>query len=175
MIERLAAWSERERAMALWLHAASSSWAPVVRLLRGVSRLSDGWLWLGIGCALPWFGGQRGLECAWQMLVVGFVDLLLYLVIKRHVARPRPYRCCPGVEARIPSLDEFSFPSGHALHAVAFSVIVTGYYPHAGYALWPFVGLVALSRVVLGLHFLSDVLVGAAIGALTATISFNLM
>lgn len=174
MTDRLASWSEHERAMARRLHSASSR-TSVLRVLRVVSRLSDGWLWLAIAAALPWVSPGRGIECIVQMLAVGVVDLLLYLVIKRFVARPRPYCCCPGIEAGIRSLDEFSFPSGHALHAVAFSVILGAWYPPMAYALWPFVALVAASRVVLGLHFVSDVLVGAAIGAVTATVSFNLL
>ena len=73
------------------------------------------------------------------------------------------------------SLDEFSFPSGHTLHSVAFSVILTAYYPRFAIFVWPFTALLAISRVVLGLHYPSDVVVGALIGGVTAVISFNLL
>lgn len=62
-------------------------------------------------------------------------------------------------------LDRFSFPSGHTLHAVVFSLVATAYYPALGWLVWPFTALVALSRLVLGLHYVSDVLVGALLGA----------
>ena len=58
----------------------------------------------------------------------------------------------------VPSLDEFSFPSGHTLHSVACSVVLTAYYPMLGWVASPFTLLVASSRIVLGLHYPSDVL-----------------
>ena len=68
-------------------------------------------------------------------------------------------------------LDQFGFPSGHPLHAVAFTAIAIAYYPRLAFLLIPFTFLVALSRMVLGLHYPSDVLAGAAIGAAIAGIS----
>jgi undecaprenyl-diphosphatase len=71
-------------------------------------------------------------------------------------------------------LDEFSFPSGHTLHAVVFSTVVTAYYPPLGWLVWPFTALVAASRLVLGLHYVSDVLAGALIGASIAALTLAL-
>ena len=66
---------------------------------------------------------------------------------------------------RVAPLDEYSFPSGHTLHAVSFTLIAVHYYPKLAWLLLPFAVLVALSRVVLGLHYPSDVLAGALLGA----------
>jgi len=110
-----------------------------------------------------------------RMIGVGLVNLLVYKIIKRWIARPRPYRTCPGIRACARSLDEFSFPSGHTLHSVAFSLILTVYYPVLGLFVWPLTILIAVSRVILGLHYPSDVIVGALIGGATAAISFNLL
>jgi undecaprenyl-diphosphatase len=78
------------------------------------------------------------------------------------------------VRAGADPLDPFSFPSGHTLHAVAFSVVAIVFYPVLAWVLVPFTVLVAVSRVVLGLHYPSDVLAGAALGALISAASLNL-
>ena len=167
-------WLERERSVALWMHgAAARAW--VVRVLDAVSRVGDGWLWYAVIVCLPWAGGAVGTSASVRMIGVGIVDLVVYKIIKRWIARPRPYRTCPGIRACARALDEFSFPSGHTLHSVAFSLILTVYYPMFALFVWPFTVLVAVSRIVLGLHYPSDVVVGALIGALTAAVSFNLL
>ena len=172
--EHQLAWIERERSFVRWMHAASSHrW--VERLLLVVSRLGDGWMWYAVMLALPWFDHVSGTNCAIRMVAVGAVNLVIYVIVKRCIARPRPYRSCPGIRACGRTLDEFSFPSGHTLHSVAFGLILVSYYPPLNFVVWPFVLLVAVSRVVLGLHYASDVLVGAAVGAITAAVSFNLL
>lgn len=167
-------WAEHDRSWTLALHrAALRPW--VVRVLAPVSRLSDGVLWYVAIMLLPWVGGTAGTACALRMVIAGALGLLVYSILKRHFARPRPCVACPDVQARARPLDEFSFPSGHTLHAVAFSMLLVAYYPVLTWVAWPFTGLVALSRVVLGLHYPSDVLVGAAIGASIAAATLCLV
>jgi undecaprenyl-diphosphatase len=167
-------WLARERAVALWMHGASTrEW--VVRVLDAVSRVGDGWIWFAIIVCLPIAAGPVGTSASVRMIAVGIVNLVVYKIIKRWIARPRPYRTCPGIRACSRSLDEFSFPSGHTLHSVAFSLILTVYYPMSALFVWPLTILIALSRIVLGLHYPSDVLVGGLIGGITAAVSFNLL
>jgi len=167
-------WIERERLVALWMHGASTR-AWVVRLLAAVSRVGDGWLWYAIVVCLPWAGGSVGTSASVRLICVGIVNLIVYRIIKRWIARPRPFRTCPGIRECARSLDEFSFPSGHTLHSVAFSLILTVYYPMFALFVWPFTLLVAVSRIILGLHYPSDVIVGGLIGAIVAAVSFNLL
>ena len=110
------------------------------------------------------------------MLAVGAVNLVLYKIIKRWIARPRPYRSCPGIRACARSLDEYSFPSGHTLHSVAFSLILTRLLPGARALRLAVHAAGRASRaIVLGLHYPSDVIVGALVGAHHGAVSFNLL
>lgn len=167
-------WLMRERAFALWMHGAATRWW-ALRLFEVVSRVGDGWIWYATIVALPWFDHQNGAAAAVRMVTVGLIDLMLYKLIKRTIARPRPFRASTEFRQCVKPLDEFSFPSGHTMHSVAFSVILTAYHPHLAPLVWPFTALLATSRVVLGLHYPSDVVVGAVLGAVTALISFNIM
>lgn len=171
---RVVAWIERERLVALWMHGASTrDW--VVNVLKVVSRVGDGWIWYVTVVVLPLLDTHSGASASVRMICVGIVDITVYKIVKRWIARPRPFRTCAGIRECTPSLDEYSFPSGHTLHSVACSVILTAYYPMLGFVVWPLTGLIAVSRVVLGLHYPSDVVVGALIGAITAVVSFNLL
>jgi undecaprenyl-diphosphatase len=88
----------------------------------------------------------------------------LYRLLKRWTRRPRPFRAHREIVAHIAPLDEFSFPSGHTLHAVAFTIIALAWFPLLAPLLVTFALLVAASRVVLGLHYPSDVLAATVIG-----------
>lgn len=130
-----------------------------------ISRLGDGMFWYALMAVLAVVGGQRGLAAAAHMAATGLVALLLYRLLKRWTQRPRPYRVCPGVIAHVPALDEFSFPSGHTLQAVSFSIVALAWYPQLAPLLLGFTALVAASRVILGLHYPSDVLAAIVIGS----------
>jgi len=160
-------WVERDRSLAQACHRGTARPALLLTMV-WVSRLGDGVIWYATMLALPWVGGPNGTACALRMLLLGGLNLAIYLIVKRHFARRRPFVACPGVRACGRCLDEHSFPSGHVLHAVAFGTVLCAYYPMLAWIVWPFAALVAGSRVVLGLHFPSDVVAGAALGGFMA-------
>lgn len=160
-------WKARELDWTTRLNRASAYRAATIPLAVA-SRLADGVLWYSTMAGLALLGGPEGRLCATRMALVGILCVTLYLWIKRVIARPRPFIRCEDIRVCARVLDQFSFPSGHALHAVAFTLIIVHSYPSMGYLLWPFVALVALSRVALGLHYPSDVLAGGLIGCLLA-------
>lgn len=139
-----------------------------------VSRLGDGVFWYALMAMLALIGGQHGRLAALQMALTGLAALMLYRQLKRWTRRPRPYRVCAGVIAHVPPLDEFSFPSGHTLQAVSFSIVALHWFPSLSPLLLSFTVLVAASRVILGLHYPSDVLAAIAIGTGLGTASLYL-
>jgi undecaprenyl-diphosphatase len=107
-----------------------------------------------------------------HMVAVGLVGLMIYKWLKKKTLRPRPCDLHPAILRGTAPLDEFSFPSGHTLHAVGFAMVALAYFPWLAPIVVPFALLVALSRVILGLHYPTDVLAGAAIGYALAALSF---
>ena len=133
-----------------------------------ISRLGDGVFWYVLMAALALFGGHDGMLAALHLAAIGLVSLVLYKALKRWTRRPRPCASDLRIRAWVAPLDEFSFPSGHTLHAVAFTVVSLSYFPVLAWLLIPFAASVAVSRVVLGLHYPSDVLAATGIGSALA-------
>ena len=151
---RLFAWSP-PRWFGLWMLAAS--------------RLGDGWLWLLTGLLLLLGGSSICLRTlAGVALAMGIANAALVLLKRRfHRRRPCDYARHPHFDIQPMSLfkeDCFSFPSGHTLNAFAVGSVIALSFPWLAPAVFAVAASVAASRVVLGLHFLSDVLAGALLG-----------
>ncbi len=131
---------------------------------RGASRLGDGWLWYALIALQPLLLGAQGWFAAAHLAATGGAGLLAYKLIKRHAVRERPFITHPAISCAAAPLDRYSFPSGHTLHAVSFAILGSHYLPELTAPLAAFALLVALSRVVLGLHYPTDVAAGAVLG-----------
>ena len=139
---------------------------PVVRyFFKTASRLGDGVVWYVLMVALPLIYGARGLQVALVMLATGAAGLVVYKLLKRIFVRERPFIRHAGISLAQAPLDRYSFPSGHTLHAVSFAWQLCAAFPELAPIVIPLALAIAASRVVLGLHYPTDVLVGALIGA----------
>lgn len=147
----------------------------VVRMIfRLVSRIGDGIVWYALMLALPLIYGAPALRTVLQMLVGGTLGLILYKTLKRKTLRTRPFENHPGIFAAAAPLDRFSFPSGHTLHAFSMALVVGNGFPELAPAVMLLAAMIAASRPILGLHYPTDVLAGAAIGTLVASLVLNL-
>ena len=163
-----------EHAWCLRLNRGCSQ--PAVReLFAAISKLGDGVFWYVLIVLLPVVYGEAALFPALRMAAVGVVGLGLYKYLKSRLVRERPYISLAGITPGTRVLDRYSFPSGHTLHAVSFTTVAVTSFPELAWRLVPFAALVAASRVVLGLHYPSDVAAGAIIGAALAILSMVLM
>jgi len=158
------------RSFNAWVRSAGTC-----RVFQVASRLGDGVLWYSLIGVLAAVGGRHGAWVALQMAISGLCALLLYRFLKHRLVRERPFITHASIQLAGRPLDRFSFPSGHTLHAVAFSVIACAGFPGLALLLVPATLLIALSRVVLGLHYPSDVLAGAAIGLGVACATLGLL
>lgn len=130
---------------------------------RAISRLGNGVFWYSLMAALLLLDPTAAPVVA-RMVLGGLLCLTIYKWLKAKTSRPRPYQVYVAIAAAAPALDRFSFPSGHTLHAVCFSMIASQAFPALAPLLWSFTALVAASRPILGLHYPSDVIAGALIG-----------
>ena len=94
--------------------------------------------------------------------------IALFLWLKRRFRRRRPCAIHPICWHEPLPPDQFSFPSGHTITAFAVSVSLIQFYPDLTAGLVFCALSVGASRILLGMHFLSDVVAGAAIGTLLA-------
>lgn len=146
----------------------------VRRFFSAVSRLGDypAWIIFGLICAS---GQDSGVgRFVVQTLLTAGAGVLVYKLLKERLVRERPYIRHGDIVCGAVPLDRYSFPSGHTLHAISFTVLYGAFEPMLLWVLAPFAALVVASRIILGLHYPSDVLVGGTIGAALATASLAL-
>ena len=132
------------------------------------TRLGDGWIWYLLGVVLLVFGGPQRYAAVGSATAAAVAGIMLFSVIKKASRRQRPCEIERHCWSRILPPDQFSFPSGHSIVAFAVAVSVARFYPSLGGPLLFMAVSVAVSRVILGMHFLSDVLVGSMIGVVLA-------
>ena len=137
------------------------------------TRAGDGWLWGMIGIAVLLSSDPerfRAIEAAGFAVATGIV---LFHKLKRMVGRVRPRDIEPHCWAHIVTRDKFSFPSGHSTTAFAVALSLGSFYPEIMPVLLVLAANVAVSRVVIGMHYLSDVVVGSGMGVLLGYAAFR--
>lgn len=132
----------------------------------------DSWFW-AIGLFVLWISGDSFWK-EWAVVQFASISLLaaMVLVIKFRVRRKRP----EGEWGRIYRFtDPHSFPSGHAARAFLIATIAAGLGPAwLAIALWIWAPLVALARVAMGVHYLSDIVAGTLFGIIVALIGLQI-
>jgi undecaprenyl-diphosphatase len=129
------------------------------------TRMGDGWLWYTLGAILIAFGGSRGYAAFSAAGSSAIVGVLVFKVLKSLSHRPRPCQFQPHCWAKVLPPDQFSFPSGHTMTAFSIALVVSYFYPALEWPMYFLAVSIGLSRIVLGMHFLSDVLAGAVLGS----------
>ena len=147
----------------------SSRSSAIKQFFRAISWLGDGWVWYALLLTLPFIYGAGGVEAMLHVALTGALSLALYKLIKSRAVRERPYITHSAIECASAPLDRYSFPSGHTLHAVCFTAMLSSYVPDWTGPLAALALLIALSRVILGLHYPTDVAAGAVLGGSLAT------
>jgi undecaprenyl-diphosphatase len=159
---RLARFESVERALC----AGTARWVvrpTTVALMRAVSRFGDWGLSVAVGLLLGFMFGWLHVA-AWTLISVTAV--LIQSGLKKVCRRVRPCQRPGGPPQRAPIPDHGSFPSGHTLHATLAAVALINFLPLLALPAIAVAVIMGVSRVVLGVHYPSDVLAGGSLGLL---------
>jgi len=141
--------------------------------MMAATRGGDGWLWYAMGAVVAIFGGTQRIPALSAAVAAVGAGIAIFIRLKRVCGRKRPCALEPHCWATLLPPDQFSFPSGHTITAFAVAVSLGAFYPNAYAGLLFCAASVAASRVLLGMHFLTDVIAGAVIGSALGAVSFQ--
>ncbi|WP_049048478.1 phosphatase PAP2 family protein [Aeromonas hydrophila] len=132
---------------------------PQARISRLISRTGDGPLY-AVLAALLWWQGEAECELVKLALLAFAFELPLYLLLKNLLKRQRPV----GLPVFITPSDRYSLPSGHTAAAFLMATVLAANFPLWAPLLFVWAALVGASRLLLGVHYLSDLVAGALLG-----------
>ena len=137
-----------------------------------LSKTGDGQLYVAIIGILYSLEGLESL-CLKAVLLAFLIERPIYFALKNSLKRHRPETALTNFRSIITPSDQFSFPSGHTSAAFMMATLLGFYFPPLIIPLYCWATAVGCSRVVLGVHFPSDILVGALLGISTALFSLG--
>jgi undecaprenyl-diphosphatase len=144
-------------------------------LSKVVSRTGDGHLYAVIGLLAWLFDGEHGQSFLMAGLTGYAVELPIYWLLKNSFQRRRPEEFSPLVTAYITPSDRFSLPSGHTTAGFLMATLIAYFYPSYGAFAFVWACLIGTSRLLLGVHFFTDVLMGSLLGITCAHFALLLL
>ena len=141
-----------------WLLAQPRA-ASRARMARAISRFGDGPFYAALVAMLWLVDPEDGTRFALAAAVAYGLEVPAFMVLKNLIKRPRPADSEMALCAFIKPAGRFSFPSGHTAAAFVMATLALA-----------FALLVGLSRVLLGVHYPSDIAAGALLGTSCAMI-----
>lgn len=129
-----------------------------------VSKTGDGHLYFFIALATIALSDEFSPDFFYTALAAFAVELPIYILLKNVVKRNRPFEKLVAFKSHISPSDKFSMPSGHSAAAFLFATVVATYFPAFAIVAYIWASLIALSRVLLGVHFPGDTIIGAVLG-----------
>lgn len=144
----------------------------LTKLSRYLSKTGDGQLYVIAIGVLYWLDKIDSL-CLQTFLLAFLIERPVYFVLKNSLKRNRPEAALKNFHSIITPSDQFSFPSGHTSAAFMMATLLSYYFPPFIVPLYCWATLVGCSRVLLGVHFPTDILVGVLLGISAALFSLG--
>ncbi len=166
--QRLQLWDERTILSIIARRGLSLN-----KFMKSVSMIGDGYVWGIFAIVFYLFTDVTNIWL--QTGITAFaIELICYKIIKQLTTRLRPFHANIGILNLVEPQDEYSFPSGHTAAATVAALLFSAAVP----LLFPFFCLLAfvigLSRVYLGVHYPTDVLMGFVLGVFSFAVSYSI-
>jgi undecaprenyl-diphosphatase len=141
------------------------------RWIKWLSKTGDGQLYLILGVMLWWLEPQHGALFLYSGLLAYMLEIPVYILLKNSLKRERPCYRSSKLSAHIVPSDKFSLPSGHTAAAFLMAALIAHFYPTLSIVAYTWATCIGGSRVLLGVHYPSDILAGALLGLGISAIS----
>lgn len=144
---------------------------PAANISKAISHTGDGHLYAVMGIVAWLFEPIAGKMFFITGIIAYSIELPVYWLIKNGFKRRRPAQTSHLLTSFITPSDQYSLPSGHTAAAFLMATLLHQFYPEfAGFAfLWA--ALIGFSRILLGVHFFTDIVLGALLGVSSAFIA----
>ena len=138
---------------------------------RWISHTGDGIYYVIIGIIVALLEPVVGLAFFITGVIAFAIELPLYVVLKNSIKRRRPDDVIAEFVAFLIPSDKFSFPSGHTAAAFVMATLISFYYPSFSLLAYTLASVIGFSRVLLGVHFPSDIVAGALLGSVSTILA----
>lgn len=136
----------------------------VIPFFKAISHSGDGYLYGAIAFTAWYASTVHALLFLKVALFAFLIEIPVFICLKKMIQRERPFVSLANCEAAITPSDKFSMPSGHSAAAFLFAFLIAEFFPELSALGYLWAAAVAASRLVLGVHYPSDVIVGAILG-----------